>query len=834
MPISTAQFSSLFDEINRVPLFQAAPPPPPTRAEMEKKIQDASDLLPVLYRQDYATPLVDNWARLQKQLGTDAGAKSMLETLGGAVYQHADKKHKPELSRFLAVISDLYRSFLSSRRRVRAHFPIRETVPPLAMFQHDGESGPFTIPCDDVKTTIGSNVGVVSLPATYRDQPLLWASLAHETGGHDVLHADPGLLGELRDSVHTNFAQNGFPAKLATLWDYWMDEAASDIYGVMNIGPSFGLNLIVFFAALNAQGSGSGKPALRSASGADETGALDPHPTDVLRPFLIAGAIDALTNLSRSVKQSYVDDIERLALAIAPSATQIAIEGTVTQQLSGRVVFEESYSFDEMRDAAQRVGAMIATTKLNALSQHFIQEIETWDDSDEQTAVRIATALARNQSIVALGDDAQLLAGATLAAYDDPAAYGSISKRLNEALDASFNEDPYWGKPSTDRVFLRQPVLSAAAEAATQAAFAPDPLAQQIIEYDSDRDMGPEGVTAFARRVLSPIPWPKGSAPQPKPSSGGDKELVPHDYLVVTWTVEEAKALADVLTPGVSSKQWSDYSHLWKQYKSKIRNGAPASKSERLGSFCSTQIGNSSVLCFKSELHMSQDGPDLPIADLWKQLVDEVKPKLVITTGTAGAIGPHLELGDVVLSRTTRFDCLKSFKNRDFAQSSYASNAADFSELPDFLQYANRELIGVNAGQLPAARRLPRVFASDSQLGQRDVVVTTDFFAFDDSSDFYHLQGLGSAVEMGDAVLGYVASQMGKHAPAWLAIRNASDPQIGGNASISQKAKEAAGIYMKFGYWTTVCSAIACWAAIAAHAKIPVPQMSKRKAAGKA
>jgi hypothetical protein len=32
--------------------------------------------------------------------------------------------------------------------------------------------------------------------------------------------------------------------------------------------------------------------------------------------------------------------------------------------------------------------------------------------------------------------------------------------------------------------------------------------------------------------------------------------------------------------------------------------------------------------------------------------------------------------------------------------------------------------------------------------------------------------------EMGDAVLGLVAQEMGSQAPPWIAVRNVSDPQI--------------------------------------------------------
>jgi hypothetical protein len=54
-------------------------------------------------------------------------------------------------------------------------------------------------------------------------------------------------------------------------------------------------------------------------------------------------------------------------------------------------------------------------------------------------------------------------------------------------------------------------------------------------------------------------------------------------------------------------------------------------------------------------------------------------------------------------------------------------------------------------------------------------VVTTNFFAFDDSTDYYKLQGLGRGCDMGDAMVGN-ALQSFPH--SWYSIRNASDPQI--------------------------------------------------------
>ena len=96
-------------------------------------------------------------------------------------------------------------------------------------------------------------------------------------------------------------------------------------------------------------------------------------------------------------------------------------------------------------------------------------------------------------------------------------------------------------------------------------------------------------------------------------------------------------------------------------------------------------------------------------------------------------------------------------------------------------------------------------------------MVTTDVFAFDDSTDYYHLQGLGRACDMGDAMVAN-ALQLFK-SMSWHAIRNASDPQIPNpNNKIKEAEKESALIYAKYGGLTTAASLIATWAIIGAGA----------------
>jgi hypothetical protein len=101
----------------------------------------------------------------------------------------------------------------------------------------------------------------------------------------------------------------------------------------------------------------------------------------------------------------------------------------------------------EMADVAKKVGQFVATAKLAALGGHAIQDIETWDDPDELAATNIA-AIAATKSIVGLGDDAQLLAGTTIALFQDPTQYLAITSNLNDALDDSFARDPIFGSAS--------------------------------------------------------------------------------------------------------------------------------------------------------------------------------------------------------------------------------------------------------------------------------------------------------------------------------------------------------------------------------------------------
>jgi hypothetical protein len=370
-----------------------------------------------------------------------------------------------------------------------------------------------------------------------------------------------------------------------------------------------------------------------------------------------------------------------------------------------------------------------------------------------------------------------------------------------------------------------------------------------------DLENHPSHATLAASAALAAklaIPFPDGLAPKPQaitPAPALDAALPKADVVVVTWTIDETRALADVLTPGANKDHWYRYARNFDAYEPKIRSGAPSRAAQRLGSYYLTLIGDRRVLCFKSELHLNQDGvtqppfgaphnATLPIKDLIHQIIDETEASLVITTGTAGGVFSEQDLGDVVVTRGAKFRLQQEFRDAPFNDVTYKSHwtvkTTHFAKAVELMlgfraQVAEPEFLPptINFAPLDHMPKPIRENAASIMLDGVDMpafhpILTTDYFEFGTSIN--RLDQIGCAVEMGDAVLGLAVEERGaagRSTPNWLVIRNCSDPQINGAlrnrpAKQSLQAMWAVYYYEGFGYWTTVNSALAAWAVIAA------------------
>jgi hypothetical protein len=477
MAIDLKQYIKLCEKLTEIDFSGRAPDVLPrfsSAVQLEKLIENGAALLPQIYRQNYAISLERELPSILIQLqGSSAAVRTAaLEPFCAPVYEHAKNgaktNVKPQLRRFLAVVSNLYRSFVDRNKRSSVNVPIVTSIPPLAFFQSDGNLGPYTITQDTMQKNLGTPIGVVSLPATYRNHPVIWASLTHEVCGHDVVHADPALVPELVSGIRSLFSKNQIPSSgpfsggtlNALIWSYWIDEAVADVYGILNMGPTFALNLAAFFSGLGARAfMDAGRqplPFLRMDSGPDpdNNNKMDEHPTDILRLHLAIGVIEALPNLAASDRARYIDAIKAVATKAANGGTQVRLQGLVEIDHTNWREINETIPLAAAQDGARRAGGFLATAQLAALGGHGIQDIETWDDADEAAANRVATLIAQGKSIVAAGDDAQLLAGATIALVARPDLYASAGQLLDDALDDSYQHDPIWGGIDLDRMFI--------------------------------------------------------------------------------------------------------------------------------------------------------------------------------------------------------------------------------------------------------------------------------------------------------------------------------------------------------------------------------------------
>ena len=229
----------------------------------------------------------------------------------------------------------------------------------------------------------------------------------------------------------------------------------------------------------------------------------------------------------------------------------------------------------------------------------------------------------------------------------------------------------------------------------------------EIIDFDSEAPEGREFLafsTATGMSRFTEIPWPTGLAPETGPGRSGGGPLPRADVLLATWTVDEGHALSRVLTPGKDSRNdYRAYTHNYAAISAEDASRLPGPAGEATGGVLDDQDRQQKGRRVQVDSHLSQDtktvpGPNgtLPNYDVWKQIIEEVRPKLVITTGTAGGIGKAFEVGDVVVSPIVRFDCLKWLKKAPFHDAIFkgvTANAKYFATA--------KKLFKANSGQLP-------------------------------------------------------------------------------------------------------------------------------------
>ena len=407
------------------------PAEPTDYRQLRGRLEAVRDKLPPLYRQSFVEPYIKTlndlgeakFARVLRQDPQREGSAGLLLDAAQAILQQGEGYAAEATDAFQEVVSDLYDGFLSAEDRRGVKAPDQGVIPPLVKWGNP-EFGPYTWPVD-ATTSLGVAAGIVNLPpAQMRAGIAGWAALGHETAGHDILHADDGLQAELAEALRIQLAPLGHG--LADYWADRIDETASDVCGILNMGPAAGIGLIALFRGLSA--AYGDEPKLRSV-GPDQ----DPHPADILRGFLAAETV-ALLKFTGHGKWSRV-----IAEETNRDVTRIVVAG-------------EAISADLARQSAAAVAKTLVTYKAESLELHALGDIQNWRDKDElrvrtlRAALRTGAQLASDQLTDTYA--AHVVAAGVVETVSDGSHASQLSLvfgRMLSVLKAMHDSNPSWG-----------------------------------------------------------------------------------------------------------------------------------------------------------------------------------------------------------------------------------------------------------------------------------------------------------------------------------------------------------------------------------------------------
>lgn len=406
------------------------PDEPTVYSDLVARLDAARLKLPPLYRVNAADPFItavkelgaDGFAHVLQKDPQREGQAGLLIDIAQAILQNGEGYAPRATDGFQEVISDLYDGFLSAEDRRGVKEPDFETIPPLVKWGSP-TSGPYTWPVD-ATSSFGMDVGIVNLPpANARRGICAWAALGHETGGHDILHADDGLLRELSDKVAAAVAAAKLGNHLAEYWADRIDETASDVLGILNLGPAAAVGVLAYFRGIN-DSLGWG-PVLSSEGDAD-----DVHPADIVRGWMGA-------------------EVVRLLKFKQAGAWADALTKEIDRDLAKVVLAGVTVTAANAKKSAAVVAQTIAAGKLNTLDGHAFSDIQNWADKDETLVAKLTDPLTMAVDLpgrYAGGTyAAHVVAAAVMSALKTPQAIPVIFDRMLGLLKVMHDANPSWG-----------------------------------------------------------------------------------------------------------------------------------------------------------------------------------------------------------------------------------------------------------------------------------------------------------------------------------------------------------------------------------------------------
>jgi hypothetical protein len=405
--------------------------------ELISRLAAAEGTLPPAYHITVLEPLVsfvrdlgpNGFANMLAADPHREGLARCLLDVAQAVLQNAEGFEHRLTDAFQETVSDLYDGFLSAEDRLGVELPDRGVLPPLVKW---GEPafGPYTWPIE-VVARFGVGCTIVSLPPAYsRAGMLAWAALGHETAGHDILNADTGLIGELAHSIQVAMDQEYSDPLVTDAWLSWSEEAASDVMGVLNMGPSAAFGVVAYLKAVRGKPTSTGKLGTEGSS-------RNPHPVDLLRAYVAA---EALRCCLYSSNEEDADQLEEIATR------------DVTNIEEAIVVDGRGWNKKLAVESARCFARTVAMTRFSSLERHTLSSIQNWRQRDEQIVELLIKLLEGREPSAA---DAERLMTDAYATHVVAAGVkhalrtgedgGPIFVAMSNILAAMHDNNPAWG-----------------------------------------------------------------------------------------------------------------------------------------------------------------------------------------------------------------------------------------------------------------------------------------------------------------------------------------------------------------------------------------------------
>ena len=305
------------------------------------------------------------------------------------------------------------------------------------------------------------------------------------------------------------------------------------------------------------------------------------------------------------------------------------------------------------------------------------------------------------------------------------------------------------------------------------------------------------------------------------------------DAVIITWAGAEWAAMQHVFCGGGAAMpysagqtgQWPD----WQKYDKDLPpySGQPGNEWTYWGYYRLVEVRGQKVLLFKSNTHLTWPGGQY-VEDLIYRLVEDVRPKFLMSIGTAGGARTQDKVGTV---NVVRAGTLYVEGQPQGAWPNYASEwRADWSiigsgnfpkllfpipttesDLESLREQFNQfygtsySVDELNAGGVDMGDPAPQV--NDMTPAGTPLLTTSTFVVATTAGNFADF----ACVEMDDALIGKVCADKGV---AFGFVRNVSDPVQ--NAALPADAQGNWGnvLYEAYGLYTSYNGALAAWALV--------------------